>query len=281
MTYTLLEKTNNTKQEFKTLEDVSKRLNISRRSVSALLRKKDGNKKYKLVKNGTPVHGNKLEIFHNEDKKWHEKWKDGDAMLDVPHPFRCVLCGPPNCGKTGMILNLLIKNRPYFEEVIIIHCDPEYTKEYDDVTCIMTDKIPSPNEWAGDKKTLVILDDLEYKTLPKDQIRNLDRLFGFVSTHKNISVCLSAQDVFNIPAGVRRCTNFWVLWKIDDLDAISRLARRVNCSAKKIQHLFEKHIKDKHDCIVIDNTPKSPYPLRKNGVYPIIFNGEISELSNN
>jgi hypothetical protein len=212
---------------------------------------------------------NKLEVFENADKVWHEKWDNNRDIMNIPHPFRCVLCGPPNCGKTSMILNLLIKNKPFFEEVIVIHCDPEYTQEYDDIEAIMIDTIPPPNQWEGEKKTLVILDDLEYKNLPPDQKTNLDRLFGFVSTHKNISVCLSAQDVFNIPAGVRRCSNFWVLWRINDLDALSRLGRRINYSASQLKQLFDYNIENSHDSITIDLTAKSPYPLRKNGTQPI------------
>lgn len=226
----------------------------------------NGGKKSKITKNKKKE---TVEVFDNADKEWHEKWEKGRNMLDIPHPFRAVLCGPPNCGKTSMIMNLLLKNRPYFEEVIVIHCDPEYTKEYDDVEAIMTDSIPSPEQFEGQKKTLVILDDLEYKNLSPDQKRNLDRLFGFVSTHKNISVCLSAQDVFNIPAGVRRCANIWLLWRINDLDSLTRLGRRVNYSGKQIKQLFDENIDDVHDFIMIDNTRKSPYPLRKNGTQSI------------
>ena len=36
----------------------------------------------------------------------------------------------------------------------------------------------------GDVKSLVILDDLDYKTMNKTQKRNVDRLFGYVLTHK-------------------------------------------------------------------------------------------------
>ncbi len=219
-----------------------------------------------LKKKETSKKGGKpLAIFPNRDKAFHEKWTSKRARLNLPHPFRCVLSGPPNCGKTSMILNILMENRPFFEEVIVVHCDPEYTKEYDDVNAIMTDEIPPPDAFEGKKKTLVILDDLEYKNLPHDQKSNLDRLFGFVSTHKNISCCLTAQDLFNIPAGVRRCSNVWVLWKIDDLDSISTMARKINHSAKEIRDIFDQHIDDRHTSIMFDNTQKTPYPIRKNG----------------
>ena len=208
---------------------------------------------------------NQLYIIKNDDKEFHEKWTKGRHMMNIPHPFRAVLCGPPNCGKSTLIKNLIMFNKPYFKEIIVIHCDPEYTKEYDDLECELISEIPAPNEFEGKDKTLVILDDLEYKNLTKEQKKNLDRLFGFVSTHKNISVCLTAQDVFNIPAGVRRCANLWLLWRICDLDALIRIARKLNYTNKQLKYLFDNYIDNTHDFIMVDNSHKTPYPLRKNG----------------
>ncbi len=54
--------------------------------------------------------------------------------------------------------------------------------------------IPFPDQWPGKDKTLVVVDDMELKTLKKEQRMALDRLFGYVSTHKNISVRLSSQN---------------------------------------------------------------------------------------
>ena len=259
------------KNYMKKLENENKNISGGNHSTPNYNGNNEKNNKKNSEKNSNNKKNN-LKVFDNADKKWHEKWENGRDIMNIPHPFRCVLCGPPNCGKTSMIFNLLVANKPYFKEVIVIHCDPEYTKEYDNVNAIMTNEIPSPDQFEGKKKTLVILDDLEYKNLTTEQKKNLDRLFGFVSTHKNISVCLSAQDVFNIPSGVRRCSNLWVLWKINDLDAISRLARRVNYSSKQINQLFKENINGTHDSIMIDNTHKTPYPLRKNGTQPIKLN---------
>ncbi|MCP4393649.1 MAG: ATP-binding protein [Alphaproteobacteria bacterium] len=211
----------------------------------------------------------KIAVFPNKDKGFHESWTPGRKIMNIPHPFRAMLVGPPNCGKTSMILNLLMHNKPYFEEVIVVHCDPEYTKEYEDIEVQMLPGIPAPNEWEGKKKTLVILDDLEFKQMSKTQKRNLNRLFGFVSTHKNISVCLSSQDTFNTPTSVRRCANVWVIWKIDDFDSIKCLSRKIRLSERNIKELFRKYITNNHDCIMIDNTNKSPYRIRINGVNPV------------
>lgn len=207
-----------------------------------------------------------LLTFKNPDKKWHEKWQVGRGMMNIPHPFRCVLCGPPNCGKTSTVLNLIAAQSPEFKLVVVIHCDPEHTKEYDGLPVVMCASIPSPDQWDDSEKTLVILDDLEYKTLIPPQKKALDRLFGYVSTHRNVSVCLTAQDVFNTTPSVRRMTNVWCLWKLRDMDCITILSRKMGIPAKTLKRLFEENIEDSHDFILVDNTHKSPYPIRKNGV---------------
>ena len=127
------------------------------------------------------------------DKGFHEKWTPHRDLLNLPHPWRSLYCGIPNCGKTNMIKNMLIRANPPFEKVIVVHCSPEFTKEYDDLdnTEIIAE-IPNPTEFDGEEKTLVILDDIDLTALSKDQKGNLDRLFGFVSTHMNVSVCLSS-----------------------------------------------------------------------------------------
>jgi len=208
---------------------------------------------------------NKILALPNADKAFHEKWFKGRNALNFPHPFRCVALGPPNVGKTTVVKNLLIRAKPQFEEVFVIHCDPEYTKEYDDVGAEMLSEIPAPEEWEGQVKTLVILDDLEYKQMSKDQKRNLDRLFGFVSTHKNISIILCSQDPFNVPPIVRRCSNLWILWKLQDIDSLATTARKTGMKASDFNTIFNELMLKGHDSLWIDTTAGTPYPLRKNG----------------
>ena len=210
----------------------------------------------------------RLLVVPNEDKLFHENWYKGRDELDIPHPFRGVCLGPPNCGKGLVVQNILMRTldgkRP-FKEVYCIHCDPEFTKEWDNCGAEMLAEIPPPEEWEGKVKTLVIIDDLELKGLNKIQKRNLDRLYGFVSTHKNVSVILCAQDAFNVPPIVRRCSNLWVMWKMNDLDAMSAVSRKSGMSSGNFNSIFNQLMCDNHDSLWIDMTSKSPYPLRKNG----------------
>jgi hypothetical protein len=210
-----------------------------------------------------------LIIIQNKDKLFHEKWTKGRDMINLPHPFRMVCLGKPNCGKGIVIKNILLKADPPFQDLFIIHCDPDFTEEWDDLGGQMLPEIPNPDDWAGEVKTLVVLDDLEFKSMSKIQKRNLDRLFGFVSTHKNISICLAAQDTFNVPPIVRRCSNVWVLWKNDDLDSLASTARKTGMSSQNFNTIFNELMMNTHDSLWIDNTSGTPYPLRKNG-YTVI-----------
>ena len=65
--------------------------------------------------------------------------------------------------------NLIIRADPPFQEIIVIHCDPEYTKEYDDIDVELLGEVPAPDEFEGEVKTLVVLDDLEFKSMNKVQ----------------------------------------------------------------------------------------------------------------
>lgn len=209
----------------------------------------------------------KILPIDNPDKEFHEKWDDKRDMLNIPHPFRSVLLGPPNVGKTTIIKNLIIRQDPPFEEIFVIHCDSGYTKEYDDLgdNIQMLSSIPAPEEWTGTAKTLVILDDLEFKTMNKEQRRNLDRLFGYCSTHKNLSLSLASQDPFNVPCIVRRCANLWVLWRSSDLDAMATCSRKTGLKPEDFNIIFNNFMKETKDSLWIDMTDKTPYPMRKNG----------------
>ena len=210
----------------------------------------------------------KILPIDNPDKEFHEKWDDKRDMLNIPHPFRSVLLGPPNVGKTTIVKNLIIRQDPPFEEIFVIHCDSGYTKEYDDLgdNIQMLNTIPAPEEWTGIAKTLVVLDDLEFKTMNKDQRRNLDRLFGYVSTHKNISVQLCSQDPFSVPCIVRRCANLWVLWRCSDLDSMANCSRKTGLKPQDFNIIFNNFMKETKDSLWIDMTDKTPYPMRKNGI---------------
>lgn len=130
---------------------------------------------------------------------------------------------------------------------------------------VYLESVPPPTFFppvkAGAKKTLVIVDDFELKELPKTQRANLDRLVGHVSTHRNVSVMIAAQEFFNIPPIARRCASVMVLWKPRDVRNLYDMSAR---TGENLEYLFTLAPGQK-DSIWIDNTGGSPAPLRKNG----------------
>ena len=208
---------------------------------------------------------NKIIPIPNADKAFHEHWYNGRNMLNFPAPWRSVFLGPPNSGKGVAVKNLLLRADPPFEKVEIIHCDPNYTQEWEDIGAEMLDEIPAPQYWDGEVKTLVILDDLDYNSMNKIQMKNLSRLYGYCSTHKNISVALLQQDAFSVPAIVRRCSNLFVLWRSPDLDAMATCARKTGMKSNNFNAIFNQFKINGHNSLWIDMTTKSPYPLRLNG----------------
>lgn len=212
----------------------------------------------------------KLVVLPNPDKTFHEKWYPGRGILNFPHPYRGVLLGPPNRGKTTVTKNIIMHADPPFERVICIHCDPEYSTEYSDIDAEMLGTIPSPDEWDGECKTLCVLEDLEFKKLSKDQYKALSRLFGYVSTHKNVSCLLASQDPFEVPPIVRRCANLWVIWKMDDLQATYNCTKKAGLKKSSLDFIFGKILKKENDSLWIDKTKGTKHRLRLNGFQPIV-----------
>lgn len=206
----------------------------------------------------------KLVTFENKDKSFHERWSEGRDLCNFPHPFRAILAGPPNCGKSTCIKNILVRAVPAFEQVVIISPDPEFSREYDDVKHVKLTECPDPEDFPGDRKMLVIMEDLDYSGQKKKGKACVGRLFGYVSTHKNVSIVLAVQDPFACPPSARRTANVFILFKSPDLSALAMLASKVGMTAKKLQALFDI-CKQPHDSIWIDATKGSPAPLRKNG----------------
>ena len=229
------------------------------------MNKKKKKKRRKKKYNKLP---DKIIPIPNKDKDFQEKWEPGRNLLNFPHSWRAVITARPNTGKTTIAKNILLRADPMFERVYIVHID-EDSKDYDDIDGIeILDEIPSvkDNIFNGEFKTLIILDDLEYKFMPKNQLRNLDRLYGYVSSHKNVSCIVISQDAYNIPPCVRRMSNIIILGKIDnDWPSFISLAQKFGMARKDFEYVFNKYIKNDHDTLWIDRTKHSPALYRING----------------
>ena len=224
--------------------------------------------------------------YHSSDKKLKEKWTSERAkdLANLPSPFRMLLLGPPGGGKSCIIKNLVIHQRPRFKEVYVIHedhsSDPNTpgTTEYDDLDpTLMMSEVPNLRFWntvcAEDNpdgrpvKRLIILDDLEMKG--PERLKNLQTLFRYVSSHKGFSLMLSFQNFFGLEPVIKKCSNVFVVWRPRDRDEIGRIEKRVGLDQGVLKDIFDAVAHDEHDSIMIDHTHQSPAPLRLNLFTPI------------
>lgn len=211
----------------------------------------------------------------NADKGiWYEKWGEETHGFDVlVHPFKACLIGRPNSGKTTVMHNLFLRiqlsDKP-FQTLIIIQ--PSTSKEHDmlDPTLILTD-IPDVETLVSEElgKTLIIIDDFDLSKLDDHQKRNLSMLFRYVSSHHNISVMLSYQSFFDIPTIIRKVCNYFFIWKTNNSDELTIIAKRVGYNKKTFQEIFKKYILNKFDFLVVDQAIDSEFELRKN-LYEVI-----------
>ena len=162
---------------------------------------------------------NKIVVFKNEDKTFHEKPSDDIAC--TTYPSREIFIAKPNSGKTLCILNMILHDD--FKNIIIVH-NAITTNEYNLVDATIVDEIPDIyDEEYFDKiiKTLLIIEDLNYKNMSKEQKHRWNRMYGTWSTHNNISVWNTFQTPFSSPPEIRQMCSFNVLWGIPDYNCMT------------------------------------------------------------
>jgi hypothetical protein len=209
------------------------------------------------------------ELIHikNKEKEWHEKWNKERDPLNFPHPFRMLLLGGVNSGKTNTIKNIMARIEPIFKKIYLLHCGGEWTKEYEEIehTILHGFEELSNETFDGKEKSLLIIEDMCLQNLNKVEKRKIDRLFGYISTHRNLSIMLTSQNFMSIPPKAREMSNILIIWKVRDTDLLKIIGRRIGLSKEEMISLSRKVFHEYRDSLWIDDTAESPFPLRKNG----------------
>ena len=209
----------------------------------------------------------------NADKGFHEEFRPSDSPIRFAHPFRACVLGKINSGKSMICKNILMAaqaRNPKFEELWIIHGDIE-TKEYDDCcpTVIRSD-VPELEELDCATKKLIILDDIDFTSMSKEQKANLSNLFRYGSTHRNCSVILSHQSFFSVLKICKDQSNIFILWRPTDLDTLTAIGRRVGLKKEQIRKMFNDHLPHWRDSLLINLDDDAPSKYSKNLFEPLL-----------
>jgi hypothetical protein len=221
---------------------------------------------YKPNKKHLPT--DRLMVFENSDKVGTTTGCDRSNLADLPSPFRCICMSSPSSGKTSVLKNLVLHQNPPFERIILFHFDPD-TTEYNDIDHEKIQDIPHLDDLKKEKKkTLVIIEDIDPKSLSKDSLGRLCRLFGYCSSHYGVSVFYSAQTVTSVPVAIRRMASHLMVWRGSDVRSIQTLATMYGVPTRSILVYFENHCKTRFDFLTISNSVG--YPSITANVFTII-----------
>jgi len=232
---------------------------------------KSDRKKKRILNRGVKPIGRKIIVIPNEDKdkgNWHEHWKKNPSNIGrIPHPIRLCAAGSCGRGKTNVLKNLFLAHQSSnrkFQELYVVCCDVG-SKEYLDLEPNgVFDEIPDLDIFDRTKKTLLILDDFELFKTGTAQQRKLATLFRYKSSHCNLSVFCSYQNLFEIPPIARKCANCFLLYKPNSDMEITQFANRVGLDADDLHHIYKSICNGTYDSLFVDLTINTPCKLRKN-----------------
>ena len=132
------------------------------------------------------------------------------AVMEITHPFRCIIAGSSGCGKTVWVSRFL-KNlhalcNVRFDRVLLYYAEWQdtYLQEFkipNDPSLEFREGLTDPSDYSfdNDKRMLFILDDLKREFSNKV----ISDLFSRSSHHKNLSVLYITQNIFHQGKGQR------------------------------------------------------------------------------
>lgn len=223
----------------------------------------------------------KILVFPNADKDgftehWGDRHKSITKLANFPASFRMTIIGKPHAGKSNLIKNVMLHQKPEFEKVYI-WSSSKLSREYEVIEdAILFDHCPSEDELLDEldpetlkpPKSVLICDDIQFESLKKDDMEAFTHLMKHISSHYNVSVIATAHDLIQLPKVCRRLSDIVILFKIQP-ETIKIVGQKIGMPNDVIYRMFQDNVKDFHDSLCIDMTFNSPAKFRLNIFEPI------------
>ena len=188
------------------------------------------------------------------------------------HPFTALIAGPTGSGKTCFVQKL-INHLPEMTDPVpeeVIWCYGEWQTGYQHMRGVrFIEGLPEVEQWQGDKRRLVILDDLMAET--DDRVT---KLFTKGSHHRNLSVMFIVQNLFGKNKEQRTISlnsHYIVLFKNPrDASQITHLGKQMYPGKLKyIQESFKDATSVPHGYLLLDLRQETPDHLRlRSRIFP-------------
>ena len=235
----------------------------------------------------------------NIDKYIKKKKSDDDNIhpLMFQKPFRVVVCGSSNSGKTNFLIDLLTRGKTTYNSLYVYskHIDQpkykylyKYVKKLEDLLDKEKIKINIIKTWENtldelvecdeiNKKddTIIIIDDFNTNLTKKEKEKIADLYCS--CRHKKASIIFLGQCYHKIPREVRLNLSYLVLFNNNNKREKSLLKTELidDLETDEFNNMLNYVYKDKYNFLLVDNVnPK--YKYRKN--YDEILNNSIDTL---
>jgi hypothetical protein len=208
-------------------------------------------------------------VFENPDKR-----DAGDVTTsELSWPWRHCIVGPPGSGKRVLALNQILRMKERPARTVVIHLD-KTTREYDrvaDEIYTLDDGFDFTSLGDGEQRTLLILDELPWANLTKDQRGSLFTMCAYASTHKSCSVQIMTQVFARIPTEVRRCCSAFSFFPGCDRHQLPHMAMAVGVDLHELNSLLCL-TRSRQESITVDTAVPADHPLRYRlcFVWPIV-----------
>jgi GTPase SAR1 family protein len=185
-----------------------------------------------------------IDDIEDVERVFHEHTQSdmhpNNAWLMPEYPFKIIICGRSNSGKTVLMLNMLMKHLTY-DTITLIGGTIQYQNKYS-IFSDMSELFPTKfilkdsvgkikmNKYDKTQTNVIVIDDSQEAI--NSEVEQFNSLFS-KGRHHNINPVFICQDFFKAPIRARANTSLFILFKLTSVKSITRIWREVAADLEK------------------------------------------------